>query len=420
MSTTLTAAPPADVFDAERIRAEFPILQQQVNEHGLVYLDNAASTQKPRRVLEALDRYYRVDNANVHRGIHELSRRATDAYENARVRVASFFGITDPAELIWTRGTTEGLNLIASSWGMANLGPGDEILLSVMEHHSNLVPWQIVAGRTGARLRFLEIDEQQRLDLSGLDELLTERTRLVSLCHVSNALGTINPVQEIAARAHAVGALMVVDGAQSAPHLPVDVRALGCDFFAFSGHKMCGPTGIGGLWGRRELLEAMPPFLGGGDMIHHVELEHSTYAPIPNKFEAGTPAIAGVVGLGAAVDFLAEIGPDAIQAHEKYLLGYALEQLRAIPELRVFGPEELAERSGVISFTLADIHPHDLATILDAEGVAIRAGHHCTQPLMRRLGVGSTARASFYLYNTTDDVDRLVEALQRARTLFGF
>lgn len=404
----------------DEIRHQFPILQQQVNGHPLVYLDNAASTQKPRQVLEVLDRYYRQNNANVHRGIHELSRRATDAYEAARLRVASFFGIADPAELIWTRGTTEALNLVAGSWGMANLREGDEILLSVMEHHSNLVPWQIVAGRTGARLRFLDIDEQQRLDLTMLDEVLTERTRLVSLCHVSNALGTINPIAEIAARAHAVGAVMVVDGAQSAPHMPVDVQALGCDFFAFSGHKMCGPTGIGGLWGRRELLEAMPPLFGGGDMIEFVELESSTYAPLPNKFEAGTPAIAAVVGLGAAADFLAEIGPEAIQTHERDLLAYALEHLRTIPDLRVFGPEELAERSGVISFTLADIHPHDLATILDAEGVAIRAGHHCTQPLMRRLGVGATARASFYVYNTTEEVDRLIGALQSARTLFGY
>ena len=404
----------------EQIRAEFPILEQQVNGHPLVYLDNAASTQKPRRVLETLDRFYRQDNANIHRGIHELSRRATDAYEAARVRVAQFFGIGDPAELIWTRGTTEGLNLVAGSWAMANLRPGDEILLSVMEHHSNLVPWQIVAGRTGARLRFLDIDEQQRLDLSGLAELLSERTRLVSICHVSNALGTINPVAEIAARAHEVGAVMVVDGAQSAPHLPVNIQALGCDFYAFSGHKMCGPTGIGGLWGRRELLEAMPPFFGGGDMIEFVELESSTYAPIPNKFEAGTPSIAGVIGLGAAVDFLAEIGPAAIQAHERCLLEYANKQLRAIPDLRIFGPEHLEERSGVISFTLADIHPHDLATILDSEGVAIRAGHHCTQPLMRRLEVAATARASFYVYNTTEDVDCLVGALQTARSLFGY
>ena len=407
-------------FDSTKIRSEFPILQQDIHGKPLVYLDNAASTQKPRAVIDALSAFYRHDNANVHRGIHELSNRATEAYEDARRRVATLLGITDPGELIWTRGTTEALNLVAGSWGAANLRPGDEILLSVMEHHSNLVPWQLLAERTGAVLRFLELDDQQRLDLSLLDDQLNERTRLVSLCHVSNALGTVNPVREIGRKAHAVGAVMVIDGAQSAPHLPVDVLELGCDFYAFSGHKMCGPTGIGGLWGRRDLLESMPPLFGGGDMIDHVELERSTYAPLPNKFEAGTPHIAGAVGLGAAADFLASVGRDAILAQEEALLGYALERMAGIPDLRIFGPRDLAERSGVVSFTLADIHPHDLATILDAEGVAIRAGNHCTQPLMRCLGVPATARASFYLYNTTDDVDRLVEALHHARTLFGY
>lgn len=407
-------------LDAEALRAEFPILHQEVHGRPLVYLDNAASTQKPRAVLEALDHYYRHDNANVHRGLHELSNRATDAYEGARLKVAALLGITDPGELIWTRGTTEALNLVAWTWGMAHLRAGDEILVSVMEHHSNLVPWQLLARRTGAKLRFLDVDDQGRLDLSALDDLLTERTRLVSLAHVSNSLGTLNPVREIAAKAHAVGAVMVVDGAQSAPHLPVDVPALGCDFYAFSGHKMCGPTGIGGLWGRRALLEALPPFHGGGDMIDVVELERSTWAPLPHKFEAGTPHIAGAVGLGAAADFLAGIGRDAIVAHERALLGYAMERMREIPDLRIFGPTRLEERSAVVSFTLADVHPHDLATILDAEGVAIRAGHHCTQPLMRCLGVPATARASFYLYNTPADVDRLVEALHHARTLFGY
>ncbi len=406
-------------FDADTLRAEFPILQQEIGGQPLAYLDNAASAQKPRAVIEAITTFYERDYANVHRGIHELSRRATDAYEGARARIADFFNITDPRELILTRGTTEALNLIAWSWGLANLREGDEILLSVMEHHSNLVPWQMVAQRTGARLRFLDIDEEGWLDLSALDDLLTERTRLVSLAHVSNALGTVNPVAEIAGRAHAVGALMVVDGAQSAPHFPVDVHALGCDFFAFSGHKMYGPTGVGGLWGRRALLEAMPPFLGGGDMIHRVELERSTYAALPHKFEAGTPNIAGVVGLGAAVDFLREVDLAAAHAYEQELLAYALERLGEIPDLRIYGPTDPAERSGVVSFTLADVHPHDLATILDTEGIAIRAGHHCTQPLMRRLGVSSTARASFGLYNTTAEVDRLVEALGRARTLFG-
>lgn len=406
-------------YPVGKIRAAFPGLHQSVHERPLVYLDNAATSQKPQRVLDALDHHHRFENANVHRGVHELSSRATATYESARERVARYLGITDVSELIWTRGTTESLNLIAWSWGLANLRQGDEIVLTVMEHHSNLVPWQLVAARTGATLRFLDIDDQQRLELGGLDELLNERTRLVSLCHVSNALGTLNPVREIADRAHAVGALVVVDGAQSTPHLPIQVEDLGCDFFAFSGHKMCGPTGIGGLWGRRELLEAMPPLFGGGDMIDTVELEHSTYAPLPLKFEAGTPNISGVVGLGAAVDFLSEISREAALTHEHELLRYAIERLDEIPQLRMYGPTDLDERVGVISFTLGDIHPHDLATILDAEGVAIRAGHHCTQPLMRRLGVPATARASFHLYNTRADVDRLVDGLHHAMQLFG-
>jgi cysteine desulfurase/selenocysteine lyase len=398
MSTTSTLAPPA--LDAARIREDFPILREEVNGTPIVYLDNAASTQKPRQVLDAIDAYYRRDNANVHRGLHELASRATDAFEGARARVAAFLGADDPAELIWTRGTTEAINLVATAWGNANLKPGDEILLTVMEHHSNLVPWQLAAQRTGATLRFLDIDGQGRLDLSALDEVLTERTKVVSFGHVSNALGTINPVGRIAARAKAVGALVVVDGAQGVPHLPVDVRTLGADLYAFSGHKMCGPTGQGGLWGRREVLEAIPPYHGGGDMIDSVELERSTYAPLPNRLEAGTPHIAGAVGLAAACDYLSSLGRDAILAHERHLLRHALERMAEVPDLRVLGPEDPAERSGVISFTLADVHPHDLATILNEDGVAIRAGHHCAQPLMRRLGVGSTARASFYVYNT--------------------
>lgn len=420
MSSISLPEAPASPLDVARIREDFPILRETVNGKPIVYLDNAASTQKPRQVIDAISTHYAQNNANVHRGIHELSNRATDAYDAARGQVAALFGIADAAELIWTRGTTEGLNLVAYAWGTANVRAGDEILLSKLEHHSNLVPWQMLAQRTGARLRFLELDEQGRLDLSGLDTLLTERTRIVSISHVSNALGTVNPVREIAARARAMGALMVVDGAQSAPHMPVDVPSLGADFYAFSGHKMCGPTGIGGLWGRREVLEAMPPFHGGGDMIDFVELEHSTYAPIPAKFEAGTPNVAGAVGLGAAAEYLAGIGRDAILAHERQLIAYAVERLADIPDLAILGPRNLEERSGVISFTLADIHPHDLATILDSEGVAIRAGHHCCQPLMKCLGVGSTARASFYLYNTTGEVDALVDALHRARGLFGY
>jgi cysteine desulfurase/selenocysteine lyase len=406
-------------LDPARIREHFPILEEEVRGKPLVYLDNAASTQKPLAVLTATDEYYRHGNANVHRGIHELSNRATEAYETARRSVARFFGIADPAELIWTRGTTESINLVAGCWGGSQLKPGDEILLSVMEHHSNLVPWQLVAARTGAILRFLDIDAEGKLDLQRLDERLTRRTRIVSLTHVSNALGTINPIRSIADRAHEVGATVVVDGAQSAPNLPLDVASLGCDFFAFSGHKMCGPTGIGGLWGRRELLEEMPPWMGGGDMIDRVELEGSTWAALPNKFEAGTPNIAGAVGFGAAVDFLESIGREAILAHEQELARYALARLREIPELTIYGPHDAAARSGVVSFTLGDVHPHDLATILDESGVAIRAGHHCAQPLMRRLGVPATARASFYLYNTTGEVDVLAEGLQHARVLFS-
>jgi cysteine desulfurase / selenocysteine lyase len=416
MSTTLSPPP----LDATRMRGRFPILSEEVNGHPLVYLDNAASTQKPLEVLEAMDRFHRTQNANVHRGIHELSNRATEVYEQARLSVARYLGIADPAELIWTRGTTEAINLVAWSWGSSHLGEGDEILLSLMEHHSNLVPWQMLAQRTGAKLRFIGLDDEQRLDLSMLDDLLTDRTKLVSITHVSNALGTINPVTEIARRTHEAGALLLVDGAQSAPHLEIDLGTLGCDFYAFSGHKMCGPTGIGGLWGRRELLERMPPFHGGGDMIDTVELERSTYAKLPHRFEAGTPHIAGAVGLGAAAEFLLETGREAILEHERALLDHATRALAAIPDLVMYGPRRLEERSGVISFTLADVHPHDLATILDSRGIAIRAGHHCTQPLMRHLGVAATARASFYLYNTPDDVDRLVEGLQHARELFGY
>jgi cysteine desulfurase / selenocysteine lyase len=417
---TMSTIVPPQALDPSTVRDDFPILEQEINGRPLVYLDNAASAQKPRRVLRAIERLYATDYANVHRGIHELSRRATEAYEGARAKIAAFLGITDPAELILTSGTTAGLNLVAWSWGTANLRPGDEILLSVLEHHSNIVPWQLAAERTGARLRFLELDDGGHLELSALDELIGERTRIVSLAHVSNALGTINPITEIGRRARERGAIMVVDGAQSAPHLPIDVAALECDFFAFSGHKMYGPTGVGGLWGRRELLSAMPPFLGGGDMIDLVELERSTYADLPYKFEAGTPNIAGVIGLGSAVEYLTELGMTAVQAHGQELQRYALERLAAVPDLVIHGPGEAETRAGVVSFTLADIHPHDLATILDSEGIAIRAGHHCCQPLMRRLGVGATARASFGVYNTIGEVDRLAEGLENARSLFGF
>jgi len=390
-----------------------------VGGHPLVYLDNAATSQKPQYVLDALTAYYEHDNANVHRGIHELSRRATVAFEDARVKLAKFIGAADSAELVWTRGTTEAINLVASSWGMDALNEGDEILLSSMEHHSNIIPWQLVAHRTGARLRYIEMDEQGRLILDDLPELLTDRTRLVAVSHISNALGTVNPIREIAEQAKKVGALVLVDGAQAVPHRRVDVQELGCDFYAFSGHKMCGPTGSGGLWARRSLLESMPPYQGGGEMIRMVGREESTWAEIPHKFEAGTPNIAGAIALGAAADFLDEVGFDAIAEHERELLSYALERLDDLGGIRVYGPTDLNERSGVISFTLGDAHPHDISTILDSRGIAIRAGHHCAQLVMQHFGISATARASFYLYNSTDDVDRLVEGLASVKEIFG-
>jgi cysteine desulfurase/selenocysteine lyase len=406
-------------FDPLRVRAEFPALDQKVNGKPLVYLDSAATSQKPRHVLRALDAYYEHDNANVHRGIHELSRRATIAYEEARTKVARWIGAGDPAEVIWTSGTTGSINLVAAAWGLDNVRKGDEILLSVLEHHSNIVPWQLLARRTGAKLRYIELDDQGRLILDDLDSLLTDRTKIVAISHVSNALGTVNPVKRIAAAARAKGALVVVDGAQGAVHTKVDVQDLGVDFYALSGHKMCGPTGSGALWGRRELLEAMSPYQGGGEMIHFVHRDESTWAEVPHKFEAGTPNIAGAIGLGAAVDFLSEIGMDQVQAHERSLLKYALEKVGALEGIRIYGPVSLDEHSAVVSFTLGDAHPHDISTILDAEGIAIRAGHHCAQLVMKRYGIAATARASFYLYNTEEDVDRLVEGLGLVSGIFG-
>lgn len=406
-------------LDRMALRAQFPALAQEVGGHPLVYLDNAATSQKPQSVLDALAAYYEDDNANVHRGIHELSRRATTAFEGARVKLAKFIGAPDSAELVWTRGTTEAINLVASSWGMDTLGDGDEILLSSLEHHSNIVPWQLVASRTGARLRYIEMDEQGRLILDYLPELLTDRTRLVAVSHISNALGTVNPIREIAEQAKQVGALVLVDGAQAVPHRRVDVQELGCDFYAFSGHKMCGPTGSGGLWARRSLLESMPPYQGGGEMIRMVERDTSTWAEIPHKFEAGTPNIAGAIALGAAADFLDEVGFDAIAEHERELLSYALERLDDMGGITVYGPTDLDERSGVISFTMGDAHPHDISTILDSRGIAIRAGHHCAQLVMQHFGISATARASFYLYNSTDDVDRLIEGLASVKEIFG-
>ena len=406
-------------LDQTALRAQFPTLAQEVGGHPLVYLDNAATSQKPRYVLDALAAYYEHDNANVHRGIHELSRRATVAFEDARAKLANFIGAADSAELVWTRGTTEAINLVARSWGQDNLGEGDEILLSSLEHHSNIVPWQLVARSTGARLRYIEMDEQGRLILDDLSELLTDRTRMVAISHISNALGTVNPVREIAEQAKRVGALVLVDGAQAVPHRRVDVQELGCDFYAFSGHKMCGPTGSGALWARRSLLESMPPYQGGGEMIRNVGREESTWAEIPHKFEAGTPNIAGAIALGAAADFLDEVGFDAIAEHERELLAYALERLDDLGGVRVYGPTDLNERSGVISFTMGDAHPHDISTILDSKGIAIRAGHHCAQLVMQHFDISATARASFYLYNSRDDVDRLVEGLASVKEIFG-
>ncbi|MDH3270586.1 MAG: cysteine desulfurase [Gemmatimonadota bacterium] len=406
-------------FDVERVRGQFPALAQSINGQPLAYLDSAATSQKPRAVLDALSAYYEHDNANVHRGIHELSRRATIAFEDARGTVARWVNAAEPAEVIWTRGTTEALNLVAMAWGLDNVEEGDEILISVLEHHSNIVPWQLLAQRRRAKLRYIEIDEQGRLVLDDLSRLLTERTKIVAISHVSNALGTINPIERVVDAAHDAGAVVVVDGAQGAVHTPVDVQALGADFYAFSGHKMCAPTGIGVLWGRRDLLEAMSPYQGGGEMISVVEREQSTWAAIPHKFEAGTPNIAGAIGMGVAIDFLAEIGMEAIVEHEQDLLSYALERLRPIPDIRIFGPDSLSERSAVVSFTLGDAHPHDISTILDSAGVAVRAGHHCAQLVMKHFGVSSTARASFYLYNNRDDVDRLVAGLAQVSAIFA-
>ena len=421
MSTSAepSATEQTKAFDPLEIRKHFPALDQEVNGKPLVYLDSAATSQKPRAVLDALDAYYERDNANVHRGIHELSRRATLGFEGARAKVAGWVGAAEPAEIVFTRGTTEAINLVAAAWGLDNVGEGDEILITVLEHHSNIIPWQLLARRTGARLRYIELDEQGRLILDDLPSLLSERTKIVAFSHVSNALGTVNPVEEIAAAAHDVGALVVVDGAQGAVHTDVDVRHLGVDCYAFSGHKMCGPTGIGALWARRDLLESMSPYHGGGEMIHTVGRDESTWAEVPHKFEAGTPDIAGAIGFGAAVDYLAGIGMDVIRAHERRLMEYALRRVGELEGIRVYGPESLDEHSAVVSFTLGDAHPHDISTILDAEGVAVRAGHHCAQLVMKRFGVAATARASFYLYNTEQDVDRLVDGLSVVRGIFG-
>ncbi len=403
---------------AEKIREQFPLLQRRMHGKPLVYLDSAATSQKPRRVLDALMRYYQEYNANVHRGIYQIAEEATTRYEEARAKVARFIHAPRPEEVVFTRSTSEAINLVSYAWGRANVGPGDEIILTEMEHHSNLVPWQLLAQEKEAKLKFVPFDGYGVLQLDAYERLLTDRTKLVAITHQSNVLGTINPIAEMTRRAHAVGAKVLVDGAQSAPHMPVDVQALGVDFFACSGHKMCGPTGAGAIWGRYELLDAMPPFHGGGEMIMLVKLERSTYKDPPHKFEAGTPDIADCIVWGEAIDYLQEVGLAAIREHERVLTGYALEQLREVPGLTIFGPTDLERRGGVIAFELAGVHAHDIAQVLDQEGIAVRAGHHCTQPLHARLGVAATTRASFYLYNTPEDVDALVRGLLAVRKLF--
>ncbi|MGC9665734.1 cysteine desulfurase [Planosporangium sp. 12N6] len=412
-------------YDVETVRADFPILGRLVNGNPLVYLDSAATSQKPRQVLDALRAHYEQCNANVSRSVHTLGTEATEAFEGARARVAAFIGSARPDEVVFTKNSTEAINLVAHAFSERaidprfRLGPGDEIVISEMEHHSNILPWQLLCERTGATLRWFGLTDDGRLDESNLDALVNERTKLVSVVHVSNILGTVNSTDRIVARARQVGALVMLDASQSVPHLPVDVAALGVDFLAFTGHKMCGPTGIGGLWGRYELLLAMPPFLGGGSMIETVTMQRSTYALPPMKFEAGTPPIAEAVGLGAAVDYLTGVGMDAIHQHEKDLAGYALEALAGVPDLRVIGPQTAEGRGGTISFALGDIHPHDVGQVLDAEGVQVRVGHHCARPVCARFGVPATTRASFYLYTTTGEVDALVRALEKVRKVFG-
>ncbi len=409
--------PERPVFDPQAVRQDFPILAQQVNGHPLVYLDNAATTQKPGAVIDAVAGYYRRDNANVHRGVHTLSDRATQAFERARQTVAAFINSPKVEQVIWTAGTTEAINLVAGSWGREHLRPGDRVLVSWLEHHSNIVPWQLIAAATGAEVVPVPVTDGGEIDLAALDALLDERVKLVAVNHVSNALGTVNPVAEIARRAHAVGALLLVDGAQAVAHFPVDVQALGCDFYAFSGHKLFGPTGTGVLWGREALLEAMPPFLGGGEMIERVSFAGTTFNRLPFKFEAGTPNIAGVVGLAAAIEYLSGLDRAGAAAHEAALLALTLQLAADLPGLtRVGAP---AEAAGIFSFLLAGTHPSDLGMLLDEQGIAVRTGHHCAQPLMERFGIPGTVRASYSIYNTQDDVQRLFEGIRRAARLFG-
>ena len=418
-STSKEGTPEVDgSFDPMAIRSDFPILGRTFEDgRPLVYLDNAATSQRPLAVLDAMDGFYRTSNANVHRGLHVLSEEATRAFEKARITLSRFIGAPEPATCLFTRNATEAVNLVASAWGRENLKPGDRVVLTEMEHHSNIVPWQLVAEATGAEILFAPITPEGRLDLDALRGLLNERVRMVAFVHVSNTLGTINPAAEIVAMAHEAGALVLVDGAQAVPHMPVDMTAIDADFYAFSGHKMCGPTGAGMLYGKREHLETMPPFLGGGEMIEQVRKEGTTFAPIPNKFEAGTPAIAEAIGMAAAAEYLQGIGLERIRAYEHELVSYALDQLESLDGIRIFGPRD--ERAGLVAFNFADLHPHDISTFLDQEHVAIRAGHHCTQILHDVLGQPATARASFYFYNTREEADALVAALRKTLEFFA-
>ena len=408
-----------DAVQLEEVRDDFPILSQTVHGKPLVYFDNAATSQKPRQVIEAMNDYYRRYNANVHRGIHALAERATREYELARQRIAKFINAPAPETVIFTRGTTESINLVAYSWARANLKPGDEILITWMEHHSNIVPWYQVAAATGAVIKRIDLTPTGELDLGHLDTLLNSRTKLLAVTHCSNVLGTINPIRQLAAAAHKVGAVILVDGAQAIPHLAVDVQALDVDFYAFSGHKMLGPTGSGALFGKRQLLEAMPPFMGGGEMIREVRADGFTCNDLPYKFEAGTPSIAEAIGLGVAVDYLQNIGLEKIRQHEKEITGYALDRLRELVEIKIYGPLDVEKRGGLVAFTFSDIHPHDLATFFDQEGIAVRAGHHCAMPLHKKLSLSATTRISFYLYNTRDEVDVFIAALHKAKKFFG-
>jgi len=415
----VTALPRAEVktLDLARLRAEFPILARTVHGRPLAYLDNAASTQKPRAVIEAISRFYAEGYANVHRGVHLLSAEATAAYDQVREKVAALIGAGDPAECVFVRGTTEGINLVAQTFGRTRVGAGDEVLITAMEHHSNLVPWQMLCDAKGATLRVVPMTDSGDLRLDQLERMLTSRTRLLALVQVSNALGTVNPVRRITEMAHAAGVPVLVDGAQAVARMPVDVRELGCDFYAFSGHKLYGPTGIGILWGRREHLDSMQPWQGGGDMIRHVTFERTTYNDVPYKFEAGTPDIAGVIGLGAAVDWLQSLGLSAVAAHERDLLGRAIAALEEIPQVRQIGTA--AERAGLVSFVVEGIHAHDVGTVLDSHGVAVRAGHHCAYPVMERMGVPATVRASFAVYNTAQEIGALAAGVRAALELFG-